>query len=156
MNFQPVALWLQNHGIGLILRKADPLVGVILQNFHILGLVALLAAVILVDLRLFGLGLVSRPAPQLVRALRPLFWGGAALVAGSGLLMFASDAVRYSGNEALQVKLGLLAAALLYQLLVIGRAERLRPRSAPAGAAAAASLVLWFSVGLAGRAIGFL
>jgi len=156
MSVHSLALWLQNHGIGLALRKSDPLVGVVLQNVHILGLVALLAAVLLLDLRLLGLGLTNRPAPDLARRLRPVFWLGAAAVSASGLLMFVSDAVRYSGNEALQVKLVLLAAALAFQLLVVGRAgASFAPRSLPAGAVAVLSLFLWVSVGLAGRAIGF-
>ena len=157
MNFHPIAVWLQNHGIGLFLRKSDPLFGVVLQNFHILGLVTLLAAVLLIDLRLLGLGLVNRPAPELARRLRPLFWLGAATVAASGVLMFVSDAVRYSGNDALLVKLALLPVALAFQLAVVGGAgTQARPRSLAAIAASAGSLFLWVSVGLAGRAIGFL
>ena len=151
MTVHSLALWLQNHGIGLALRKSDPVVGVVLQNFHILGLVALLAAVLLIDLRLLGLGLTSRPAPELARRLRPVFWLGAATVAGSGVLMLLSDAVRYSNNDALQVKLALLPLALAFQLIAVGWVgTRLRPRSLPAAGTALLSLLLWVSVGLAG------
>ncbi|HMA50797.1 MAG TPA: DUF6644 family protein [Magnetospirillaceae bacterium] len=155
MSVHSLALWLQNHGVGLFLRKSDPLVGVVLQNFHILGLVALLAAVLLIDLRLLGLGLTSRSAPDLARRLRPVFWLGAVTVGTSGLLMLVSDAVRYSNNDALLVKLALLPWALAFQLGVERIGIQLRPRSLPAAGTALLSLLLWVSVGLAGRAIGF-
>jgi hypothetical protein len=70
-------------------------------------------------------------------------------------LFFISTAVIYATKEALQIKIVLLVLALLLQFGLIRRLVAHPASKALSSGAAVASLVLWFGVGLAGRAIGF-
>ncbi|WP_057047261.1 hypothetical protein, partial [Bordetella pertussis] len=70
---------------------------------HLLGLVLLVGAMLLLDLRLLGLG--RRFALADVSAvLTPLAAGGLLLQLASGALLFSADAVPLSGNALMQYK----------------------------------------------------
>ena len=149
--------YLQNSAVGHSIRKADILVGATLQVLHVAGFVLLLAAVALVNLRLLGVGLRSQPIAQVARASAKILWLGAVLAVLSGTLIFMSAAVHYYPNEAFWSKMALLVLAIAFQLtihrkVVAGGA----PSRAVATAVALVSLTLWFGVGIAGRAIGFI
>ena len=147
---------LQNTALGLALRDAAPATVLLIQIAHVLGLILLLTVLLLVNLRLLGLGLRHLPLRELVHATR---WGlrlGLVLAIGSGSLLFLSAPVSYIANPAFVPKIVLLAAALAVQATLYRRVTR----GAPVGpllarGTALLSLSLWFSVGLAGRAIGF-
>lgn len=129
---------------------------------HIVGIVLLVGAVALFDLRLLGL---SRGLGVSVLAgyLLPWSWVGLALVVPSGLLMFAAHATELAANPAFQVKLVLIAAAGLNAWLFHRGA--LRPALAwehgtvpppRARFAGAASLSLWIGVIACGRLLAYL
>lgn len=149
--------YLQNSPVGHAVRKADILVGAALQVFHVAGFLMLLAAVVLVNLRLLGVGLKNQSVAQVARASSIVLWAGAGTAILSGALIFMSAAVHYYPNEAFWWKMALLGAALVFQLTIhrsVSGAEA--PSRAAARAVAAVSLTLWFGVGIAGRAIGFI
>ncbi len=146
---------LQNSPVGQFINSANPLVGVLVQFIHIVGIVLLLTAVLLVALRLLGLGLRQQSVAEVAQLARPfLYWGLAAAVLSGGL-MFVSTAVVYAAKTALQIKLVLLLVAVLLQSTLIRRLVRTPAGPAWSAGGAVASLVLWTGVGLAGRAIGF-
>jgi hypothetical protein len=146
---------LQNSPVGHIISGSDHLVGAAIQIVHIGGIVALLTAVLLVALRLLGLGLKQQSLAEVEKLARPFLWWGLAATVVSGTLFFISTAVIYATKEALQIKIVLLVLALLLQFGLIRRLVAHPASKALTTSAAVASLVLWFSVGLAGRAIGF-
>jgi len=76
----------------------------------------------------------------------------------SGILLFLSEAMKCYGNTSFRVKMVFLFFALTFQFTVFNRIVRKQgPASSTSGKmAAAVALCLWFGVGLAGRAIGFL
>jgi hypothetical protein len=76
----------------------------------------------------------------------------------SGLLLFLSEAMKCYGNTSFRIKMLFLFFALLFQFTIYNRIVKNEGTSAPVGGkiAAAVALCLWFGVGLAGRAIGFL
>jgi len=76
----------------------------------------------------------------------------------SGILLFLSEAMKCYGNTSFRVKMLFLFAALLFQFTIYNRTVKNEGASAPVGGkiAAGVALCLWFGVGLAGRAIGFL
>jgi hypothetical protein len=123
---------------------------------HLIGLALLGGLIILVDLRLLGFGARSQTAGELAVALRG--WTVAALVItiASGGLLFLSEALHCYENPPFWLKMGSLAAAVLFTFTVRQRVARRsshvvtwRERTA-----AAVSLTLWFAVGLMGRGIG--
>jgi hypothetical protein len=137
---------LQHTAPGVALRGAPPAAVLAIQIAHVLGLILLLTSLLLVNLRLLGWGLHALPLERVVQATRKALWLGLALTMGSGALLFLSAPVHYAANAAFVPKMVLLLTALAVQALLHQRANR---------GAAVLSLSLWFGVGLAGRAIGF-
>jgi len=149
--------WLQDSAIGLFVRKSDHLVGAAIQVFHIVGLILLLTVVLLVTLKLFGLGLRRQSLSDITKATTPIFWLGYGFTVSSGILMFVGNAVIYAANPAFQYKMALFLVASLIQLLLF--AKVLSTEILPHGfikSAAFLSFTFWVVVGLAGRAIGFI
>jgi hypothetical protein len=132
-----------------------------LETVHIIGLGLLFGSIVAFDLRVLGWH-KDLPLATLGRHLLPWVWTGFALNATSGLLLFASDAVEFSANPALAVKLGLIAAAganaLLFQRRYTPAGSAWdRSVAAPAGArvSAALSIALWVTIVVAGRMIAY-
>ncbi len=147
---------LQQTSLVAALRDAPPVAVLTIQVVHVLGLILLLTALLLVNLRLLGRGLRSLPLQQVVQATRKALWLGLALAMGSGALLFLSAPVHYAGNAAFIPKMVLLLAALAVQASLYRRVTRsTAPAPRLAHSTAVISLTLWFGVGLAGRAIGF-
>jgi hypothetical protein len=129
------------------------------QSFHLMGLTILLTTVLLLDLRLAGLGIRDYGLSWLARQLKPWTLGAFAVVILSGLLMFLATPGKYIGSHPFRLKMVLLCLALLFHFGVLRRftaadsAARPRPVNV---IVACLSLTLWFGVGWAGRAIAFL
>jgi len=125
----------------------------LLETVHVAGIAALLGSVLLLELRVFGLGREVGVVP-LARLVLPTALAGLACVALSGSLLFASAATEIAANPAFRVKLGLILIAGLNALLFHARGG-LRGQDALARLQAAASLLLWLSVIAAGRLIAY-
>ena len=150
------AEWLQHTALGLALREAHPATVLGIQIGHVFGLILLLTSLVLVNMRLLGWGLRSVPLGQVVRATRLGLWTGLVLAIGSGSLLFLSAPVHYAANTAFVPKMLLLLAALAVQASLYRRVTAsAAPAPLLARGTAVLSLSLWFGVGLAGRAIGF-
>jgi hypothetical protein len=151
-----IAEFLQQTALGGIMRSATPTAVLGIQIAHVLGLILLLTTLVLVNLRLLGWGLSELPLRRVVHSTRKALWLGLALAVGSGSLLFLSAPVHYAGNTAFVPKMALLLAALLLQASLYRKVTRQdAPSPLLARSTAVLSLGLWFSVGLAGRAIGF-
>ena len=147
---------LQNTAPGELLRNAEPVTVLGIQLGHVLGLILLLTALVIVNLRLLGVGLRLQSLPQVVRSTRWALWLGLTLTIGSGVLLFLSAPVHYAGNAAFVPKMALLATALFIQFTLYRfTTSRASPSPALARTTGVLSLTLWFAVGLFGRAIGF-
>lgn len=129
------------------------------QSFHLLGLTVLLATVLVVDLRLAGIGMKEYRLPWMARQLKAWTLAAIALVISSGLLIFLGTPGKYLDSRPFRLKMALLVLALLFHFLVLRRFTQ--RESAPCSraleiAVACLSLTLWFGVGWAGRAIAFI
>ena len=126
------------------------------NTVHVLALVLLLGGIALVDLRILGVfpGLPLRP---LERALVPIAASGVLILAGSGSILFAADAEALAHNATFQLKLVLIALAVvnvaLFRLLFGAAAAD--PPPLAARLLALTSLLLWTSVAIAGRMIAY-
>lgn len=157
MSIYHLFVWANDTAIGSGIRDSLWLFPVI-EVFHLLGMAVLGGAVLLVDLRLLGLGLTGVPVPRLAAAAAP--WRTASLVvaAVSGVLLFVSEATKCYGNPAFWLKMACLVLALLFTGFVRTRWTRdapTAPSAASSRAVALISLSLWLGVGVAGRGIGF-
>jgi hypothetical protein len=127
---------------------------------HLLGLCLLLGPMLLLDLRLLGLGR-DYPVPALTRDLGPWLLAGLLLLLASGAALFSADAVPLSGHRVFLVKIGLLglalANALAFRLLWAGRLAHWDQAPPTLGRLQALlSMLLWLSVAAAGRLIAYL
>lgn len=150
--------WLAHTAVGIAMR--DSTWGfAIVEIGHLLALALFGGSVLLVDLRFLGLGLGTQPVSRVARELLPLTAGGIGVMFVSGFLMVANGPVRYYFNPAFRIKMILFVIALLFhfvlQVVVARRKTEPSQRSFWLKAGAAFSLVLWFSIGVAGRAIGY-
>ena len=130
----------------------------IIENFHLFALTVLLGTLVVLCLRQFGLVYKTQPISEVESALRPWNRWSLVVMLTSGVLLFLSEAMKCYGNTSFRMKMLFLFAALLFQFTVYNRIVKNEGSSAPIGGkiAAAVALCLWFGVGLAGRAIGFL
>ncbi|HYJ57885.1 MAG TPA: DUF6644 family protein [Methyloceanibacter sp.] len=150
---------LEASALGVAMRESPflyPLVNVV----HLIGLVMIVGAIALLDLRLLGL---ARPVP--VAVVYPLLTriAGVGIVVqlASGLMLFASDATALLRNDAFLLKMLLFAAALAnagtFRLLWRRRTADWDSRPPFAGLVQAAlSLLLWLSIGILGRLIAYI
>jgi hypothetical protein len=153
----PFFKWCDGSWLGETIRNSQTLFPII-ETFHLFALTILLGTTIIVSLRLFGVMFRSQTVPDLAREIRP--WNrwslGVMLVTGS--LLFTSEALKCYGNTSFQAKMLFLFAALAFHFTIFRKVTSGEWRTSVLWNkfTATASLALWFSVGLAGRGIGFL
>ena len=155
----------------------------ILEAVHLIGLCMLGGALLVVDLRLLGVGLTGQPVAALARHARPWLIGALVTMVATGVPLFLSEAIKAYYNTSFWVKMSTLPVALAFTFTVrerIVRRDRTstgcppegRPEGRPEGPedpqdsgdepgaaldriVGAVSLTLWFIVAAAGRWIGF-
>lgn len=127
------------------------------QSLHVLGFTFLLALVVVFNLRVQRIALRSISVADFTRSTAKLYYAGLVAALVGGVLLFLPRSIAYGANWALLYKLGLLVIAIVLQYALQRRALSLgdSEASAPLRITAALTLVLWFVVGAAGRAIGF-
>ncbi|MBC6905167.1 hypothetical protein DWB84_06795 [Saccharophagus sp. K07] len=147
----------QGSDIAIAFGNAPLVFGIAAQLFHISGIVLILTPTLLVALRIAGTGLVDYSAAQLERKSRVYVATGLLFVVFSGLFMLIPSATLYQPNPAFQLKLILLPVALAFHYGFLARiAKEEFSQKWLAKIIALFMALLWFAVGMAGRAIGFL
>lgn len=128
------------------------------QSVHLVGLTVLLAAILVLNMRLAGVSMTDWALQAIDRELRPWAWGATTLMLASGVVMFLGNPEKYLASTPFQFKMASLGLAMLCQFGVFRRFFRSDPGTRPRSvniAVAGLSLSLWFAVGWAGRAIAF-
>jgi hypothetical protein len=157
MDLLPFFQWCYQTPIGETIRNSTWLFPVI-EAFHLLGLGLTAGAVLIVDLRLLGLGLSRAPVAQLAAAARPWLIGGLILMFMSGIPLFLSESIKCLYNYAFWVKMTSLLLVLLFTFTIrrrVTRSEMTADRPLLGRFTAIISLTLWFGVAGGGRWIGF-
>jgi len=128
-----------------------------IETVHIMALTILVGAVFLIDLRLLGMGLPKFTAYRMNQEFRKYMKWGLITILFTGWLLFMSEAKKCEDNDAFAPKMIMLALAIILQFTLFRKAVSVDSPSRPLWTKAVAllSLVLWFGVGAAGRAIGF-
>jgi hypothetical protein len=149
---------LGNTSMGLAIQNSTWGVA-IAEMVHLLALAAMGGTILLLDLRLIGIGLKRQSASVLARELAPIFWGSLAVILVSGVLILSAEPIKCYYNPAFRLKMLLLFLAVLFHSTLHRKAVKAATGDIPSfssKSAAALSLALWVGVGLAGRAIGYL
>jgi hypothetical protein len=157
MSLLPYFQWCYQSAVGEGIRESIWLFPVI-EAFHLVGLGFVVGAVLMVDLRLLGAGLIKQPVAELSAAVQPWLLGSLAVMIVSGTLLFLSEATKAYYSFPFWVKMTSLLLALLFTFTIRRRIAQSgvstdRPRLGRA--IALISLSLWFGVAWGGRWIGF-
>jgi hypothetical protein len=152
----PFFKWCDNTALGGQIRGTTwefPLI----ETIHILALAVLLGGIFLLNLRLLGLGEKRWSPATIARVLRPYTFWSLVTILVTGALLYLSEALKCYDNAAFLPKMVFLFAAIVYHFTLYKRAVVDHTSGTPmlAKFAAVLSFVLWFGVGVAGRAIGF-
>lgn len=143
--------------VGLTIRDSQWLFPII-EGFHLLGLGLMGGVVLLVNMRMLGLGLGNQSASQLEQDARPYFTGSLILMLLSGFLLFTSEAVKCYYNQAFWFKMTSLLLAIVYTTTLNRRSVHATTggtASLAGRAHAIITVLLWTGVGVGGRWIGF-
>jgi hypothetical protein len=130
--------------------------------FHVLGLTFFAGTILMMDLRLLGVGHMQTPFSQVQRRLFPWQMAGMALAAGTGLALVYGNPMNYATNIIFWVKMLAMALAALNALAFHFITEYTlidwdSGATPPFGAklAGALSIVLWANVIVSGRLIPY-
>lgn len=156
MELLPYFEWIEATSLGNAIRQSLWLFPVI-EAVHLLGLCVLGGAVLIVDLRMLGVGLRSSAIPQVMKDVRPWFVGSLIVMLLTGWALFTSEAIKCYYNTSFWVKMTTLPFAILLTLLIRDRmALRAGTDSnTTTKLVGLLSIALWVTVAAAGRWIGF-
>ena len=134
----------------------------VIESIHSLGLAVMLWPAAILDLRLLGVMMRRRPVSTVAAQFLPWVWTGFTTMILSGLILFASEAVKCYDSPFFRVKVVLLAIAGLNALIFhttvfrdVGAWDRLADTPWRAKFAGAFSLFIWIGVVAMGRALAY-
>jgi hypothetical protein len=157
MSLQPFLEWCDGLAMSQAYRESLYLFAVT-QSLHLVAVTTFIGAILIVDLRLLGWGLVRQPRADIARsAQRVLLWAGLAVVA-TGIPQFTTNALTYSRSPVFVFKMCLLASALVFTATLRRRvavADEGRLPSWVPKTVGAVSLALWMGVVIGGRMITY-
>ena len=142
----------------LVAMRSSPWLFPVIATIHLMGLAVIGGAVLLVDLRLLGLGLRRQPVSELARDAERWLVGGLLVMVSTGILLFMCFATKYYYLTFFWVKMVALFLVVVFTLSVRRRvtmADETRMNPVWSKVVAVVSLSLWTIVALGGRWIGF-
>ncbi|MDP7218322.1 MAG: hypothetical protein QF565_02510 [Arenicellales bacterium] len=157
MSLLPLFEWSGQTAVGIAMSGSVWMFPVI-QCLHLLALAILGGTVLVVDLRLLGLGLRHQPVSQLAHDIQPWLVGSLLVMLATGVLLLTSDTLRVYYSPPFWWKMQFLLLAMLFTFTVrqkVVRSDAARIPPLLGRLVAVVSLSLWFGVGLSGRWIPF-
>jgi len=130
----------------------------VIESVHLLALAVIGGAVLMLDLRLLGLGLRDQPIARVARDAQPWLVASLIVMLVTGVLLFSSEPIKCYYSTPFWVKMSSLLLAMIFAFTVrrrVALADEGRVRPVWLKVVAVVSLVLWFGVGASGRWIGF-
>lgn len=151
----PFFEWCEATFIGQVIRQSLWLFPVI-EAVHLLALTMIGGALLILDLRLLGVGL-RQPIPEIQRDARPWLVGSLVVMILTGIALFLSESIKCYHNPSFWVKMNTLPVALIFTFAVRDRiaAKATSGVTWRTRLVALISIALWFTVAAAGRWIGF-
>lgn len=152
--------WLEEGSAAQAMRQSAFLYPTV-ETLHIIGFALLVGGIVALDLRLLGRARFLS-ATALAKHLLPIAIGGFVLAAPTGALLFVTEAPAIAANPVFQVKLALIAAALVnaaafhlgpWRRATHWHVERPPPVAARLGASVSAAL--WIAALCSGRLIAY-
>jgi hypothetical protein len=157
MDLLPLFQWFYQTDIGVTIRNSIWLFPAI-EAFHLLGFGLTAGAVLVVNLRLLGVGLSQQPVARLAASAEPWLMLGVAMMIVSGVPLFLAEAIKCLYSFAFWIKMICLFLVLIFTFTFyryVTRTKSASDQTSFARSAAVISLVLWAGVAWGGRWIGF-
>lgn len=129
-----------------------------IESLHLLGLAVIGGAVLILDLRLLGLGLRDQPIARVARDAYPWLVSSLIVMLVTGGLLFSSEPVKCYNSTPFWVKMWSLLFATIFAFTVrqkVALAGEGQVKPVWLKVVGIVSLALWFGVGAGGRWIGF-
>ncbi|MBV9742338.1 MAG: hypothetical protein JO099_01125 [Acidobacteriia bacterium] len=154
-SFRPYFEWCGNTWLGTTVRDtvwAFPLI----ETFHLLALAVLLGTVLIVNLRVFGLGKQYLSAAQLARLLEPWMLVSIGVLIATGIPMAFSEPMKCFESYSFPIKMALIVVGVISQFTIQRRwIIKDETRASKAKLAAILSIFIWTAVGAAGKGIPY-
>ncbi|MBW8863058.1 MAG: hypothetical protein JF601_11945 [Acidobacteria bacterium] len=149
--------WVSTTAVGQAINMSSWAFAVI-ESVHLLALAVIGGAVLMLDLRLLGLGLRDQPIARIARDAQPWLTGSLIVMLFTGVLLFSSEPIKCYNSTPFRVKMSSLVLAMIFAFTVRRKVALAGDGQVPVvwlKIVAIVSLVLWLGVGASGRWIGF-
>jgi hypothetical protein len=150
------AQWSEATAVGNAIRDSQYLFPLI-EFVHLVALGVIGGAVLVVDMRLLGLGLKKTPVAELAREAQPYMTGSLLVMLVSGAALYTSEATKAYASPAFWIKIIALGLVMIFTYTVRRKIAADTPGASPLArkSVALVSISLWFAVAWGGRWIGF-
>ena len=157
MSLLPFFQWCESAEFIVAMRRSLWLFPVI-ESLHLIGLALIGGALLVVDLRLLGFGLRRQPVAILARDAEPWLIGSLLVMLPTGFLLFMSSAVKFYYLPVFWVKMATLLLALVFTFSIrrrVAMAVETGVNPVWPKVVGAVSILLWSTVAIGGRFVGF-
>ena len=151
------AKWSEATSLGVAVRNSQYAFPII-EFFHLAALAFIGGAVLIVDMRMLGLGLRKTPVAELARDAQPWVTGSLIVMIVSGVSLFTSEATKCYDSVAFWIKISALIVVMIFTYTVrrkVALADEHHVSAVAQKSVALVSVSLWFAVAWGGRWIGF-
>jgi len=145
------AKWSEATSMGRVIRNSEYAFPMI-EFVHLAALAVIGGAVLIVDMRMLGLGLKKTSVAQLAKDAQPYVTGSLLVMLVTGIALYTSEATKCYASAAFWIKMVSLLLAMVFTYTVKRRTAAKDLENKLVGVL---SLVLWFGVAWGGRWIGF-
>ena len=145
------AKWSEATPLGRMIRNSEYAFPMI-EFVHLAALAVIGGAVLVVDMRMLGLGLKKTPLAQLARVAQPYVTGSLIVMLLTGVALYSSEATKCYASVAFWIKMVSLLLAIVFTYTI---KKRMTATDRDSKLVGALSILLWFGVAWGGRWIGF-
>ena len=153
-----VCVWIDSTPISQTIQGTPWMVPAV-QTLHILAIAALMASMLMINLRLTGLAGCDQPLARVSARFSPVTWWALSVLLLSGAVLIVGEPARVLKNNIFQIKMLLVIVAIIFTLIVAVPLKRNSlywdNRGNAATIIALLSASLWICIIFAGRWIAY-
>lgn len=158
MSLQPFFRWMQALPLSEAIQQSAWIIAVG-ESLHLVALAVFAGAVLIVDLRLLGVGLMGQSRAQVARDARPWLVAGLLGLLATGVVQLVGTAAKQYGSPFFWIKVDFLIPALIFMFTVrrkVALADEGRVGPFWSRVVGTVSILLWLGVAIPARLIGLL
>jgi hypothetical protein len=146
-----LAQWSEATALGKMIRNSEYAFPMI-EFVHLAALAIIGGAVLIVDMRMLGVGLKKTSVAELAKDAQPYVTASLLVMLATGIALYTSEATKCYASAAFWIKMVSLLLAMVYTYTIKKRVTAADHANKLVGAV---SIALWFGVAWGGRWIGF-